>query len=512
VLRRFLQNTAISAVAYGLAGVLGLFAVGVIARSYGVAVLGLIVLVRAFLPSGFLALTDFGVSEITIQAVSGGRVGDWVAAGEKVSFLTLIAGSTGIISGIALWITSGWLAIVFKVAPDQVEACIAILQVTALMLPLAFLGLVVEGVLKGFEHYGWLRATEVGGNAAYVVAVYGCVWYRTPFEWIAYSYLATIVAKYLVLTAIAYGAAYRTPLRFRAWTLPVRRDVIHRCWLMFNNRITGVLQQTLIPLAIGALFGPAEVGTFDLITRLPRFLKATMAPLYAAILPISTQIEETTDTRRLQMLGRNGLVLPAAIVFPVLISVALFAKEILIVWVGTQHADQWPWLALSLFIPAITVMLGTAQTALMVRSDFLQFNTRLLYLQVVTQYLVTLIFVAWLRERAFILGWVISYVIFAPVIARYMLAAMSLPESLFWEQVCRHLILAAILAAGVGAYKVFSSPPGLIGLAIAGGTCCIVGWILSAGIVLSRSDRAMFGTFLKAMTKRQVKPHDAVKQ
>ena len=61
---------------------------------------------------------------------------------------------------------------IFKVAPDQADAFIAILKVTALVLPIAFLGLVAEGALKGFEQYGWLRLTEVGGNALYVVAVY----------------------------------------------------------------------------------------------------------------------------------------------------------------------------------------------------------------------------------------------------------------------------------------------------------------------------------------------------
>ncbi len=64
MLRGFLQNTAISAVAYAVAGVLGLFAIGIIARSYGVGVLGLIVLTRSFLPAGFFALIDLGVSEI----------------------------------------------------------------------------------------------------------------------------------------------------------------------------------------------------------------------------------------------------------------------------------------------------------------------------------------------------------------------------------------------------------------------------------------------------------------
>ena len=112
-----------------------LFAVGLIARSYGLTVLGLIVLVRAFLPTGFLALFDLGVSETTTQAVARGRVGDWGAASEKVSLLTVIAAAMGVASGAALWFAAGGLAAIFKVAPDQAAAFIAILDVTALVLP-----------------------------------------------------------------------------------------------------------------------------------------------------------------------------------------------------------------------------------------------------------------------------------------------------------------------------------------------------------------------------------------
>lgn len=500
MLRQFVQNTAISAVAYALAGVLGLFAVGLIARSYGLAVLGLIVLVRAFLPTGFLALFDLGVSETTTLAVARGRVGDWAVASEKVSLLTAIATITGIISGVALWAAAGWLAAIFKVAPDQVAAFISILNVTAVVLPVAFLGLVAEGALKGFEQYGWLRLTEVGGNVLYVVAVYALVLRGAPFEWIAYSYLAATVAKYLVLASVVYLAALDTSLRFRLWTAVSRRDVLHRCWLMLNNRIVGILQQPLVPLAIGALYSPAEVGIYDLITRLPRFLKTTMAPLHSAILPISTHIEEATDKRRLQMLGRNGLVLPGAIVVPVLVVVALFSEEILKVWVGSQYSDQWPWLALSMFIPAITVMLGTGQTALMVRSDFLQFNTRLLYLQVTLQYLVTALTLVWFRERAFILGWVFSYVAFAPLLAHHMLSQMEIPRSLFWGQLGRQLLVASILAGLVAVSKMFFDPGSLIALAVVGGLTCMIAWVLSGAIILSRTDRAMFGRFARAMT------------
>nr|WP_249810460.1 oligosaccharide flippase family protein [Bradyrhizobium sp. 157] len=485
-----------------MAGVLGLFAVGLIARSYGLAVLGLIVLVRAFLPTGFLALFDLGVSETTTQEVARGRVGDWGAASEKVSLLTLIAAAVGIFSGIAVWIAAGLLATIFKVPPDQAAAFVAILYATALVLPISFMGLIAEGALKGFEQYGWLRLTEVGGNVVYVVTVYALVWKAAPFEWIAYSYLAVTVTKYLVLAIVTYRAAFDTPLRFCSWTASSSKDVFHRCWLMFSNRIAGTFQQTLVPLAIGVLYGPAEVGTFDLITRLPRFLKTTMTPLHSAILPISTHIDEASDTRRLQMLGRNGLVLPAAIVVPVLVVAALFSEEILKVWVGPQHSNQWPWLALSMLVPATTVMLGAGQAALIVRSDFLRLNTRLLYLQVALQYLITGLGLVWFRERAFILGWVLSYVAFAPPIAHHMLSHMKLPSSLFWKQLGRHILVASILAGLVIAIKVFVDPSTLISLVIVGGLSCVVAWMLSGAIILSGSDRAMFGRFARAIDPR----------
>ncbi|MBU6462886.1 MAG: teichoic acid transporter [Proteobacteria bacterium] len=498
MLRRFLRNTAISAAAYGIAGVLGLFAVGVIARSYGLSVLGLVVLARAFLPTGFLALVDLGVSETTTQAVARGRIGDWRVANERVSLLGMIAAVTGIASSLILWAAGSFLTGIFRVPPEQITAFISILHVTAVVLPICFLGLVVEGFLKGFEYYGWLRATEVGSNLIYVAIIYVLSSSGADFEWLAYAYLATVVGKYLVLAIIVCQAGQCVSMRIGLWSAPVRRDILHRCWLMFNSRIGGTLQQPVPPLVIGALFGPTEVGTFDLITRLPRFLKATMAPLYAAILPISTRLDETTDERRFQMLGRSGLILPSALLVPALVVVATFSKDILRIWVGPQYAGQWPWLALSLCIPAVTAILGSGQTALIVRSSYLRLSTRLIYWQVFTQYAISFVFLFWLREAAFIVGWAVSYVLFAPLFACYMLAEIGLPNALFWLHLTKLAIVAIILVIAVLIYEQISAPTNLISLMLVGGLASTLAWILSFGIVLSRSDRAMFRKFAQA--------------
>jgi hypothetical protein len=88
------------------------------------------------------------------------------------------------------------------------------------------------------------------------------------------------------------------------------------------------------------------------------------------------------------------------------------------------------------------------------------------------------------------------------VIAHHMLSHMKLPRSLFWEQLGRQVLVASILAGLIVASKMFVDPGSLIALAVIGGLNCIVAWVLSGAIILSGSDRAMFGRFARAMTPR----------
>ena len=71
-------------------------------------------------------------------------------------------------------------------------------------------------------------------------------------------------------------------------------------------------------------------------------------------------------------------------------------------------------------------------------------------------------------------------------------------------------MVAVILAAAVAACKMIWSPTSLIGLAIVGGASCAVALILTAAIVLSQSDHAMFRTFVKAMTRREQLRRDPI--
>ncbi|WP_354270618.1 hypothetical protein [Bradyrhizobium japonicum] len=62
--------------------------------------------------------------------------------------------------------------------------------------------------------------------------------------------------------------------------------------------------------------------------------------------------------------------------------------------------------------------------------------------------------------------------------------------------------MAAVLAAGTIAYKTYSTPYTLPALIIVGAIACLAAWVLSVALILSQSDRAMFGKFARALTQR----------
>jgi O-antigen/teichoic acid export membrane protein len=498
MLQRLVRNALISALAYGVVGALALVSVSIIIRSYGLTAFGLIVLVRSFLPAAFFALIDFGMPENATQAVARARGGgSWESAGELVSLLLCGALTIGLVAGTTLCLATPALSSVFNVAVDQHAAFYRMMLVTGLALPILFPGIVLEGVIKGFENYAWLRWLEMASTAGYVAAVIALASAGAAYENIAYAFLASIVARCAVLSIAVWRIAAASQLRFRRWGHETFHTVVYQSRIMFLNRLVGVLQSQLQPLLIGVSVGASGVGVYEMLTRLPRFLKSVLGLLSAAILPVSARIEQALDSERMHRLGRGGFVLPAVIAMPILAALALFAEDVLRLWIGPSVSNYWPWLSAMLLVPAISVLIGPGQVALLVRFEFVRRMTRLFFFQGVLQYAISLALVGWLSERAFILGQVVAAAAFMPVIARLMLKEWQLQPQLFWSTISKHLAIILMLAIPVAILKVAAPPLGHFGLLVAITLCCGIAWVLAYALIASREDRYLFANILR---------------
>lgn len=408
MLRSLIRNVAISAVGFFAISVVGLLLVPVLIRHYGIVGFGYISLARLFLPTTALGMFDFGFGETATQAVARARTdADWSRCGRILGLVAMLAASTGLVIGIVLAGASPWLGEWLSVA-QQTAAFMHLIWTTAALMPLLFLSLAFEGVIKGFEHYVALRSLEVFTSLFYAFLVLAVVGFSFDVAAVCYSLLAAQAFR-----AVAAAALALKWLRFEHVHLhQAQPEDIQQfksmTRVMAANKVLGNTQTQLAPVLIGFFFGPAGLGNYDTLSRLPRAAKAVLGLLSSTVLPIASKLDSAADATELRRLGHAGVLLIGLVSLPPLAATMVFSEPLLRLWVGPELSRFHDWQAAMFIVPALSVLLSFGGTALLVRPAVVAAMNRLTLLQIALQFAVAWLAAGALQERAFILGQVVA--------------------------------------------------------------------------------------------------------
>lgn len=488
--RRLFLNTVFSGVAFLLTGLIGLVVIPILIKAYGIALFGLIVLARTLLPNGVFALFDFGFSEVTAQTVARARqTGNWSQASSDVSLLIFGAAVVGAILALCLFWFAPYVGDILNIADSQRESFLGVIRVTGFFLLAMFPGLVVDGIVKGFEDYAIIRAAEVFGMLVYAVAAAALAYGGFEYDAVAYAFLGSMLLRHTLLLVVAWRLSLRSELHFRKIEFVNARETISRCRQMAAGRFIGVLQNQAPVLVLGAIIGPAAVGIYDVLTRLPRFAKGVIALLNSALLPVAARVEASNDAGRMHTMGIWGLMVSGFVALPPLATAALFSEPLLRLWVGHDFSSLWGWHALMLIIPAVNALVGFGATSLLVRTTALSKINLAVALQVMLQYALSFGFMAIWEEQAFIFGQAAAAIIGFPWLMLIIAREQKLPT----KEVVLLLVKLGALGAGLAAGYWFVGPvytiSGWASLLTFASMWCAVYWLIAWLIVFDASRR-----------------------
>ncbi len=226
-----------------------------------------------------------------------------------------------------------------------------ILHYTALANLVLVPALVWEGTVKGFERYNLLRISEFTSTLAYVALTVWASTVSASFEIVAYIYLATLVLRALAVLVATITALTTKDARFAAWTIQIRRELLHRCLLLLQGKLIGGITGPIQPFVVGLLFGPTAVGIYDALVRLSRVSKILVGLLTSALLPVASRLDERGSSTTFQRLGELGLIMLPMFTLPPLAAAAILSPEILQLWIGPLLAPYAFWMGLSFVIP-----------------------------------------------------------------------------------------------------------------------------------------------------------------
>lgn len=401
-----IRNTAVSAIAYFVISVLGVWVTGALASTYGLTAFGVITLARLFSVTGLVGVFDLGTPENASHVIAQARAtGNWAEAIRSVQWLALFAFGASLLSTLIMLLLSSHLGPWLSVDKGSEDMFQHVLTVSAIILPLCLTSQVAEGVIRGFEQYAIVRGLEVFAAAAYALGSWFLMHSQQPFSLVIYLYLTLSVVRALVASIFAWvalsgQASTEAPLS----SVATWRVMLDRTWLVGPNKVLATLQTQSVPLVIGLMVGVTGAAVYDLLMRLPRFVKAALGLLNSAVLPFASRLEAANSKVTLRTLHEHGLMIIVFLTAPPLFALAVFSEQLLHLWVGDSLAGYWPWQTFAFSTPLITVIVGFASMTMFGKTEVLKFMNLTVCVRMVLQYLMAWLFIGTLGERAFILG------------------------------------------------------------------------------------------------------------
>jgi O-antigen/teichoic acid export membrane protein len=508
MIKRLIQNTVISTIAFGAAAVLGLIVIPVIIRTWGVTEFGLIVITRLLLPSGMMAVLDFGLSEVATQVVARAREHrDWDRVGRQLSFLTVISILLAVTLSVSIWLGAPYLAVIMKVDAAHVDRFTDILHYTALANLILVPALVWEGTVKGFERYNLLRLSEFTSTLTYVALT---VWASTAsvsFEIVAYIYLATLVVRALAVLIATITALTKKRAKFGAWTTPIRRELSHRCLLLLQGKLIGGITGPIQPFVVGLLFGPTAVGIYDALVRLSRVSKIVVGLLTSALLPVASRLDERGSLTTFQRLGELGLIMLPMFTLPPLAAAAILSPEILQLWIGPLLAPYAFWMGLSFVIPICAQYLAIGSVIFLTRTEIQARLNLLMGLQLLIWAVLSAATITVFAERALILGQAVGSLLVLPWQIGTLRRALDLKRGRFLKAVGTQATILIIGSVLLWFFASYIRVDSLIELALVAGTFCLASWVAQYVLVLDEKHRAVFPAIGHLMGLTSQKKH-----
>jgi O-antigen/teichoic acid export membrane protein len=503
MLQRLVKNTLITALSFFFTGLVPLLLVPLFLRQYGVEQYGVLVLVRLLLPTGVLAVCDLGFPETGSFAVAKARHdGNWDRCGRYLVGLLTIGIGLGLVAAALMAAAEPALARLFSISDPLRPGFRHIVLATALAFPLLLCSLIAEGVLKGFEDFKRLRTFDVSSTFVYAVGAVLAVSAGMAFQWVAYAYLLYGVLRAVMIAVLAWKKLAHRKTRLAGPTSDERRELWRRCAPLGLNRMIGVVQGNAIPVLIGALMSTAAVGVFDLVMRIPRFLKIVTGVLNSAVLPTVLRLDEAGDRAGLQRLMRLGLLGVVSVVTPIVAWGMCFSESLLNLWISDRYAHLWAWQSLMFAWPLINALTSFSCGALLGRPRFVKMLNWIVLGQIVVQIGVSLALVPWLAEKAFIAGQLIALTLSLP----FQLGLVFRDCGLQARDFRRHLLTVGVFAVTVAGGLALD----LSSLATNGGQLLawLIGWGLTSGLVvwffiLERKERATLASMASQRLRRK---------
>ncbi|MDA8141166.1 MAG: lipopolysaccharide biosynthesis protein [Desulfobacteraceae bacterium] len=363
---KVIKNTSISAISNSVSMLFGFILLPFVIHRMGADAYGLVGFARTFSVTGAAGMFDLGVKQTVVKFVAQYKAQNNqrdLNALLATAFLIMLALAV-LLSGIGIWL-SGYLSRHLAVPQDHQSWFQLALIVTFLTYLFEFPGLVFDGALQGLQRFDHLKSMDVlrtAGQTLATMALVACD--RGFFSLVLISSIFSVfqVSAYAFLTYKNLPGFKIRAVRLSKSSL---QDILKFNKHLISAQISSFLGNHAEKVLITLLMPPTFMTMYEVLIKLPRFIRSSLSFMGAAILPAASEASVSADGQRERKLFEVGLRFNLMVLGPVLGCAIVMAPEFIQLWVGDAYLSLVPMLRVMLAINLINPYAGYGWTLLL---------------------------------------------------------------------------------------------------------------------------------------------------
>jgi len=318
------------------------------------------------------------------------------------------------------------------------------------------------------------------------------------FLTLGYNYLAIIICMVVGLclqAAICLYFSFRCMpfLRFgcRFFSFRIIREVWPTAGLIFLGKISGLVYHQTPRLLIGIILNPAVMTAYEVVSKLPRFIKVMLGFVNSAVMPASSELWALKEKVRLSRLFEKGVRYQIYFSFPIVTGAIYLAEEFLISWVGSEFAYLSKLLMFLLIWNLFTILVTYGGSMFIGMNVRLKELALLSFLTAVLSIIVALMSIRDYQLTGVIVGYVSALLIIFPAYLHYYFKEFDTKYFFLIREYFFVTVLGLCPLFIVFLLKKMVVAKGLIFLIIQGLLWCFCYWGVIYAILLDGDERKL---------------------
>ena len=344
---RLVRNTIANVIAQAVATLTALITLPIMLDSFGQSVYGVFVIAGSVV--GLAAVFDLGVGITTVRNIAAQvervrRGEDSTELSETVGAAVALYGAMGVVVALLLAGLGAYAQQVFAVDATQAELLRLMLWVYAGAQLLVWPANVGRLVLGGLQRYDWQMWVTIGqtlANAAAIVAVLTAG--QGPLVLTALYALSSLAAGGAVVVlsrrALPHGSVPRTAAIART-DVEKLRQVVGVGLPVFTIQIAALLmRQQTDRIVLGMLLGATAVAIYEVAAKMSSLVAQMNDLATSAMLSYVSGLDAAGQEGRTHLTFLYGSRYMGLLIVPVMVILAVWAPQVVAVWVGGQIGD-----------------------------------------------------------------------------------------------------------------------------------------------------------------------------